>query len=166
MHVGDLRTLFAFNDWANNLIIGAARGVPADDLARTPTFTYRSLRGTLVHTLDVEWSWRILLKREHPELWDTSLSEDDFRTIDVIEQRWAAEQSAMSEWLSSMSDHEATRIADIGNSDRYPVWYYLVHIVTHSEQQRRDAQLLLRSFGVEPPDLEFLYYADAAANKT
>lgn len=32
--------------------------------------------------------------------------------------------------------------------------------MTHSEQQRRDAQLILRHLGQEPPDLEFLYYAD------
>jgi hypothetical protein len=32
-----------------------------------------------------------------------------------------------------------------------------------SEQQRRDAQLILRYLGHEPPDLEFLSYADSLA---
>jgi len=33
--------------------------------------------------------------------------------------------------------------------------------VTHSEQQRRDAQIILAHLGHEPPDLEFLYFADS-----
>ena len=61
------------------------------------------------------------------------------------------------------TDADLVTIRDLSDGDRFPLWYYLVHIVTHSEQQRRDAQLILRHLGHEPPDLEFLYYADALA---
>lgn len=45
------------------------------------------------------------------------------------------------------------------------LWYFLVHIVTHGIEQRRDVATLLRSFGADPPQLEFLWYADSLANE-
>jgi uncharacterized damage-inducible protein DinB len=69
----------------------------------------------------------------------------------------------MRAWIGGLDDEALVAIQDLGDGDRFPLWYYLFHIVTHSEQQRRDAQLILRHLGHEPPDLEFLYYADSLA---
>ena len=159
----DVAALFDFNYWANRQILAAASAIPIEQLIEPPSFTYRSLHGTLLHTLDVEWSWRIRLRGELPELWDTSLADDDYPTIDAIAGRWTSDELEMREWLSELTDEELRAVADAGTEDRFPLWFYLVHIVTHSEQQRRDSQMLLRSFGVEPPELEFLWYADTLA---
>ena len=70
----------------------------------------------------------------------------------------------MRTWLATLTDSDLAAATDLGDGDSFPLWYYLVHIVTHSEQQRRDVQLLLRDAGVEPPDLEFLDHADHLAS--
>ena len=119
MRTADIQVLFDFTYWADRQILQAAAGIPVADFTRPVSITYRNLQSTLVHTLDVEMSWRRRLRGEPKVIWD------------------------------------------LGDADRFPLWYYLVHIVTHSEQQRRDAQLILRHLGHEPPDLEFLYYADS-----
>ncbi|MDP9223549.1 MAG: DinB family protein [Actinomycetota bacterium] len=160
MRKQDILTLFGFTYWANRQLLSATREVSVEQFTAPSTITYRDLRGTLVHTLDVEWSWRIRLRGEQPELWETSLVDDDYPTVAALAERWSADESAMREWLESLTDSELTAIADIGTADRFPLWYYLIHIVTHSEQQRRDAAILLANNGQSPPDLEFLYYAD------
>jgi uncharacterized damage-inducible protein DinB len=161
MRSTDIQRLFDFTFWADRQILQAAAAIPETDFTGPTTFTYRNLRGTLVHTLDVEMSWRQRLRGEPKEAWDASLEVDDYPTPEALAAHWQQDEAEMRDWLTSLSDDDLTTIVDLGDADRFPLWYYLVHIVTHSEQQRRDAQLILRHLGHEPPDLEFLYYADS-----
>lgn len=160
MRTADIQSLFDFTYWADRRILQAAAALPDTDFTRPEAITYRNLRGTLVHTLDVEMSWRRRLRGEPKEIWDASLKVADYPTVEALAAHWARDEAEMRDWLTSLSDDDQTAIVDLGDADRFPLWYYLVHIVTHSEQQRRDAQLILRHLGHEPPDLEFLYYAD------
>lgn len=166
MRTTDIQTLFDFTYWANRQVLGAVAALPADDFARPLSITYRNLRGTLVHTLDVELSWRRRLRGEPKEAWDVSLAVDDYPTVDTLAEHWSRDEAEMRAWLGSLSDDDLVAIQNLGNADRFPLWYYLVHIVTHSEQQRRDVQIILENLGHLPPDLEFLYYADSLAPRS
>jgi uncharacterized damage-inducible protein DinB len=157
----DIQTLFDFTYWADRQILQAAAAIPDEEFKRPVTIAYRDLRGTLVHTLDVEMSWRHRLRSEPKEIWDASLSVDDYPTADALAEHWARDEAEMRAWLAALSDADLSAIQDLGSPDRFPLWYYLVHILTHSEQQRRDAQLILRHLGHEPPALEFLDDADS-----
>jgi uncharacterized damage-inducible protein DinB len=160
MRATDTRALFDFTYWADRQLLGAANAVEPDDFTRPVTVTYRNLRDTLVHTLDVEASWRRRLRGEPKATWDTSLLPDSYAAVADLAADWARDEAEMRDWLLSLDDADLNAIQDLGDGDRFPLWYYLVHIVTHSEQQRRDVQIVLRHLGHEPPDLEFLYYAD------
>ena len=166
MRSQDIASLFDFNYWANDALLKTIRAASLSDaqLAAPGTFTYRGLRATLVLILDVESSWRKRLQGLPAAIWDTSLDEGDFPSIEPLEVSWRADEAEMRTWLATLTDSDLAAATDLGDGDSFPLWYYLVHIVTHSEQQRRDVQLLLRDAGVEPPDLEFLYYADHLAS--
>jgi len=157
----DIEAFFGFTYWADRQVLQAAAAIPVEEFVRPAWVTYRNLRGTLVHALDVEMSWRRRLRGEPREVWDASLSADDYPTADVLADLWARDEVEMRSWLATLTDADLIAIVDLGDGDRFPLWYYLVHIVTHSEQQRRDAQINLAQLGHDPPDLEFLYYADS-----
>jgi uncharacterized damage-inducible protein DinB len=159
----DVRTLFAFTYWANRQVLTAVDALPVKDFVRPTSVTYRNLRGTLVHALDVELSWRRRLRGEPKEVWDVTLAVDDYPTAATLSHHWSRDETEMRTWLATLGDDDMVATQDLGDSDRFPLWYYLLHIVTHSEQQRRDAQILLAYLGQQPPDLEFLYYADSLA---
>ena len=161
MRSTDILALFDFTYWADRQILAAAEAVGPEDFTRPVTITYRNLRDTLVHTLDVEASWRRRLRGEPKSTWDTSLQPESYATVGDLAAEWARDEAEMRGWMSSLDDAALGAIQDLGDGDRFPLWYYLVHIVTHSEQQRRDVQIVLRHLGHEPPDLEFLYYADS-----
>jgi uncharacterized damage-inducible protein DinB len=163
MRTVDMEALFDFTYWADRTILKACRTLPAEAFSRPVSITYRDLRGTLVHTLDVEMSWRRRLRGEPKAVWDASLAAADYPSVAALEKRWAQDEAEMRAWIRGLTDADLAATQDLGDSDRFPLWFYLVHIVTHSEQQRRDAQLILRHLGSEPPDLEFLYYADSLA---
>jgi uncharacterized damage-inducible protein DinB len=163
MRTVDIEALLDFTYWADRRVLEASSAVPAEAFSRPVSISYRDLRGTLVHTLDVEMSWRRRLRGEPKAVWDAALDVDDYPTVAALAERWATDEAEMRAWIHGLTDTDLAQIQDLGDGDRFPLWFYLVHIVTHSEQQRRDAQLILRHLGSEPPDLEFLYYADSLA---
>ena|SRR6188474_30164 len=163
MRRADILTLFDFTYWANRQILAAAADLPTEVFTAPAAFTYRNLRGTLVHTLDVELSWRRRLRGEPREVWDRSLADADYATVTELAAQWAADEALMRPWLETLTDDELADVVDLGNADRFPLWYYLVHVVTHGTHQRRDAALIVERAGNTPPELDFLYYADSLA---
>jgi uncharacterized damage-inducible protein DinB len=163
MRKDDIVALFDFTYWADRKVLEAASAVPSEAFVRPVAIAYRDLRGTLVHALDVEMSWRRRLRGEPRSAWDVSLPVEDYQTVASLATHWQRDETEMRAWIARLDDVGLVATQDLGDGDRFPLWYYLVHIVTHSEQQRRDAQLILRHLGHEPPDLEFLYYADTLA---
>lgn len=161
MRHAELLALFDYNYWANRQVLAAAAQLPEEELTRPASFTWRNLLDTLVLTLDVERSWRGRIRGEPQETWSASLTAADFPTFTDLVDRWRRDEEEMRTWIESLDDPELARIVDLGEKDRFPLWYFLLHIVTHSAQQRRDATLHLRRAGREPPELDFLYYADS-----
>jgi uncharacterized damage-inducible protein DinB len=161
MRSPDVRMLLDYTAWANRQVLATARDAGPEVFTAPVTVTYRNLRATLVHTLDVERSWRDRVRGLPPEVWDDELVESDFPTVDDLAARWATEDAELDAWLTTVDDEAMGAVVDLGGRDVFPLWYFLVHVVTHSAEQRRDAALLLRMAGHPPPDLEFLYYADS-----
>lgn len=163
MRRDDILALLDFNYWANRQILAAAAQLPTEAFTAPVAYTYRNLRGTLVHTLDVELSWRRRLRGEPRDVWDQSLADVDYSTAAELAAQWADDEVEMRAWLQSLNDDDLAAVVELGNDDRFPLWYYLVHIVTHGTQQRRDAALIIENAGHTPPELDFLYYADSLA---
>jgi uncharacterized damage-inducible protein DinB len=75
-------------------------------------------------------------------------------------------EGEMRTWLSGLDDETLEGIVDLGQKDRFPLYFFLLHIVTHTAQQRRDAAILLERAGHAPPEIDFLDYADASAHRS
>ena len=150
--------LFDFTYWANRHLLEVATKLTPEQWVAPSDITERSLRGTLVHTLDVEWSWRMRLQKR-PE---GELKEEDYPTVASLAEQWARDEAEMRAWLGSIDDATLAAKPE-SDKDGFPLWYYLVHIVTHSQQQRSDAAILLTRAGHSPGDIEFLDYADTTS---
>jgi uncharacterized damage-inducible protein DinB len=159
----DVLALFDYGYWATWQLLDVAKQAPAEEFTRPTELTWRNMRGTLVHTLDVERSWRERLQGSPKEIWDVELPEDQFASAAELEVRWRQDADVMRRWLSGLDDSDLAATVDLGPRDRFPMWFFLVHIVTHSIEQRRDVALLLKQGDQKVPDLEFLWYADSLA---
>jgi uncharacterized damage-inducible protein DinB len=162
MNSAAVRALFDYSYWAIRELLGAAQKLPVEIFTAPSELTYRNLRGTLVHALDVERSWRGRIRGEPRETWDTDLPQDAFPTVQALAEAWQADESEMRAWLAGLDDEQLAETIDLGPNDRFPLFAFLVHIVVHSTQQRRDAALMIERAGVSPPEIEFLNYADSA----
>jgi uncharacterized damage-inducible protein DinB len=123
------------------------------------THSYGSLRGTLVHTLDAEYGWRMLC--QHNTL-TPDMSEAEFSALDVLEQRWREEEMAMRGYLASLQDDDLLDLVryttDSGQSRERVLWHCLLHVVNHGTQHRGEAAAILTGYGQSPGDLDFTVF--------
>ena len=162
MRRSDILTLYAFNYWANRHLLGVASKLTSSQWIAPSDITTRDLRATLVHTLDVEWSWRLRLQKRPKDEWgpDIELKPADYADVATLAEHWARDEREMNEWIGSLDDGALAADWNDGGKDTFPLWYFLVHIITHSQQQRSDAAILLTRAGHSPGNIEFLDYAD------
>jgi uncharacterized damage-inducible protein DinB len=160
MRKADVMMLFDYSYWATRQILGSAAEVSNAQFAAPSDVTWRGIRGTLVHTLDVERSWRARLRGEPKESWDAVLPEEEFPDMQALAERWERDEAEMLSWLGGLDDAALEVTVDLGGNDRFPLSYFLLHVITHSAQQRRDATILLTNAGHPPPEIEFLNYGD------
>ena len=153
----DIELLFRYNDWANERILATAEQVTAEQFTRPNDFGWGSLNGALVHLMDAEYAWRVLLKDgEHVE-W---LRTEDFPDVAAIRARWAEEREALWAYLDSLSsDDLSATISYEGDTIRYrALWHCLAHVVNHGTQHRAECAALLTGFGHSPGNLDFTVF--------
>jgi uncharacterized damage-inducible protein DinB len=161
MQQSDVLILFGHLYWIRDRILDAAdeASVPLVD-PDAPTI--RDLRTTLIHELDVEWSWRRRLERadrsDFPD--DEELDPNDFPTLESIRERWADDEAEMRGWLATLSDEDLAAPCRVERRPtHHPLWFHLQHVYTHGLQQFSDAAVLLTRADASPGEIDFLEYA-------
>ncbi len=148
--------------WMRDRITRQAAALEPGDLISADPVTTRDLRATLVHELDVEWSWRERLRGSSSDDWgpDAELKPDDYPNLDAILDHWRRDEAEMRDWVAGLSQADLRSPAPHERDHAYPLWYFLMHLVMHAGQQFSDAAVLLTELGLSPGDLGFLEYAD------
>ena len=159
MRVTEVITLFEHLYWARDRVLGAVAALDARAFTSTDTVTNRDLRATLVHELDVQWSWRERLKGADWEEWgeDAELTGSDFPTLASVTEHWQRDEAAMREWLTGLTDADLDR-PPVRAEDGQPLWHYAIHLYAHGLQQFSEAAVLLTRAGNSPGDIGFLEF--------
>jgi uncharacterized damage-inducible protein DinB len=175
MKIDDIRLMFEYNYWANHRILDACSRVTPEQY--TATTEFGTLRPTVIHIVDAEWSWlrsfkshfvpaeRISDPWKHENLvqWGTEeLTDADLPTLDALKQRAQEEERQMRAYLGTLTD------ADMDGILRYPIddtivrervlWHCLYHLVNHGTQHRSEAAALLTSFGASPGGMDMTLF--------
>jgi uncharacterized damage-inducible protein DinB len=159
--IDEIRTLYAFNRWATHRILEATGVLSPDDLARDLRTSYKSVRGTLVHTMWAEWIWLQRWLGSSPRL---VFSEDQFPGVGAIESRWAEVERDRQDFIEPLTDEGLRRVVPYvnmqGRRREYPLVHMMQHVVNHSSYHRGQVVTLLRQLGRVPPATDFLDYFD------
>ena len=166
----DLETLFGFSYWMKDRVLDCAAKLTTAEFQAPSGVTTRDLRGTLVHTLDVELSWRARLQHRPEEEWKKELATTDYPRASVLIDHWRRDEQEMRAWLATLDDEKLQQIHDLEPGsppkERFPLWYYVLHIHAHTQQQLSDAAVLLTRFRQSPGNIDFLDYADHVHKRT
>jgi uncharacterized damage-inducible protein DinB len=164
MKQADATTLFDYNYWANRRILASASKVSPEQIAARTPFPMGSLRGTLVHIMDAEYGWRVVMARDRQtDRWEAAeLLESDFPTLNSIQARMQEEEIAMRAFLAALHDEGMTDIVryvtDEGVKRERVLWNCLFHVVNHGAQHRSEAAAMLTDYGQSPGEMDFTVF--------
>ena len=162
MRVDESSLLLDHLYFVRDRILDAASRAPAA-LVDPSAPTIRDLRTTLVHELDVEWSWRERLDGPDPTRFDEAIAEltvDDLPDLDSITDRWRTDETEMRAWIAKLGDRGLNGPCRAEAPSRHPLWFHVMHIYTHGIQQFSDAAVLLTAAGQSPGELDFLDFIE------
>jgi uncharacterized damage-inducible protein DinB len=159
MLVEYVATLYYYNSWANARILQAAENLSNEQFVAPTPIGCGSLRGTLVHILSTEWSWR---SRWQGKAATTMLREEDFPTLEVLCARWSREERQMQAFLAALSNEDAQRLVQYttpyGEKRTAPLWQIMTHVVNHGTQHRSEAAAIESMLGYSPGELDLLEF--------
>lgn len=161
MNTSDIQTLIDYHYWANQRILDQAARLTQEQYTAPANVPFGSLRGTLVHLLSAERTWRMRCQEGISP--SAMLSETGYATFDQLISLWREEESAMRAYIRTLSE------ADLEKPIRYTntkgatlevrLSHILTHVVNHGTQHRSEAAILLTDFGHSPGDLDFIYFS-------
>lgn len=158
MRMHDIRTLYAYNTWANSRILDAAAQVPAEQFT-TAALGACNLRTTLEHLLVVESVWRLRWQGIEPESVEFP---DEFPTLGSLRARWCEEDRQLDVFLATLGDEDLNRPVtyrrDDGQIVTWTLWHLLLHVVNHGTQHRGEVALVLTELGCSPGDMDFTMF--------
>ena len=160
MNKQDIKDIFDYNYWANYHLLTFAEKLTPEQFVAPSTHSFSSIQGTLIHTLDMEWHWRVLLQGNG---WmEEALNAGDFPTVAALRTRWQQDEAEMWDYLNGLSDD------DLVGKIRYPgdpgmmrvrtVWHCLYHLVNHGMQHRSEVAHLLTGYDQSPGQLDFTIF--------
>jgi uncharacterized damage-inducible protein DinB len=157
----EMTLLFNHVYWMRDKVLEAAENVPEALIEQAPA-TIRDLRTTLVHELDVEWSWRERLRGIPFETWgpDGELKPADYPTLASIRHHWQRDEEVMRSWLANLTDETLNAPWEIEKPGGRPLWQHLMHLYTHAIQQLSDAAVILSKADSSPGELDFLEFLE------
>ncbi len=161
-----LRTMAAYNRWANRRLYAAAAALSDDDYRRPAGVFFGSLHGTLNHLLatDRNWMGRFEGTGEAQNKLDAILFErlEDLRAAREREDERIIGHVAGLSAADLGADFEYATTA--GKPQRQPRWEALAHFFNHQTHHRGHAHAVLTRLGVaEPPPFDLLIFQREAA---
>jgi len=166
MDVAYIRTLFAYDRWANSRMLSAVGKLREEQLRRDMSSSHRSVRDTLVHILSAERVWLARWRGSPPVV---HLDPSKFPSVAALGAGWEEMERNMGVWLSSLTDEQVQGVVSYstfaGQPQAQPLWQQMAHVANHSTYHRGQVTTMLRQLGAEPvvTDLIAFFREQAAA---
>ena len=152
MTAKDIQTLYEFNYWAKDRILGVVEKLTPEQFTKDLKSSHGGIHGTLAHTLGAEDIW---LKRWTGVPITGFLKPADVPTFADLQNKWKTVATEILNFCGTLkSDNDIQKIIvykDLkGNEYRQPMYQLMQHIVNHSSYHRGQVVTMLRQLGVQP----------------
>ena len=161
MNKPDIQLLCEYNRWCNARILDTAAQLTNEQFLAPGTFPHGGLRGTLVHALFAEWTWRMRWRGTPPSdhyRWKP----EEFPTVAALQTRWMEEDTLLIDFVEGLTDEklksELEYTSTEGGRHRRVLWETMAHLVNHGTQHRTEAAAILTDFDHSPGDIDLIVY--------
>jgi len=151
MNVEQLRSLAAYNRWANTRLLEMAAALNIEELDRDLRASFGSLHGTLIHILWGERSWL--------HLWQNGVFlpkpvPGEYPDFASLRSAWTDHENAYALYLHGLTQADLDAPRAVG-ANTYTLGELVQHILNHSTYHRGQVTLLLRQLGHEPRSTDY-----------
>ena len=164
MNLADVRNLFSYTEWANELAMDAAQKLPDENLWRDVGISHKSIFGTLVHMAGAEWIWlerwhgRSPSKAEAWSLWST----ESCGGLSVLQEHWGQLVDQRKHFVSELDESRLSAELPFkllsGDPSSMPLINQMQHVVNHATMHRGQIVGMIRQLGIEPPATDLIFY--------
>ena len=164
MNLSDVRHLFDYTEWANQLAMDAAAKLPVEDLRRDVGISHKSIFGTLLHMAGAEWIW---LERWHgrspakAEAW-SQWTKETCADLATLTERWRNVIESRTQFISGLHEEQLeTELAFkllSGDPRSMRLVHQMQHILNHSTMHRGQVVGMIRQLGTDPPATDLIFY--------
>src|SRR3979490_3076989 len=100
MELDYLRLLYAYNDWAHHHILDHSAQLTQAQLHASDGGSFGSVHATLVHLMDVEWSWLDEIWRGNAP--SVVFNAADYADVGTIRARWAVVEAELQTFVADL----------------------------------------------------------------
>ena len=164
MNLTDIRHLFDYTEWANDLAMDAAAKLPDDNLRRDVGISHKSIFGTLLHMAGADWIWLERWNGRSPAkdkawlLWTT----DSCADLAMLKKRWRDLIDSRAQFISELDEErlEAELAFKLlsGDPSSMRLVDQMQHVANHATLHRGQIVGMIRQLGIEPPSTDLLFY--------
>ena len=164
MNLTEIKHLFDYTEWANQLAMDAAARLPEENLRRDVGISHKSIFGTLLHMAGAEWIWlerwhgRSPVKAQAWSLWTDETCAD----LLTLTERWRHVIDGRAQFISRLNDEQldvelAFRLLS-GDPSSMRLIHQMQHVVNHATLHRGQVVGMLRQLGIDPPATDLIFY--------
>lgn len=164
MNLTDIRQLFDYTEWANELAMDAAAKLPDDNLRRDVGISHKSIFGTLLHMAGAEWIWLERWNGRSPAkdkawlLWTTESCSD----LAMLKERWRDLIDRRAQFISELDEERLNAELGFtllsGDPSSMRLVDQMQHVANHATLHRGQIVGMIRQLGIEPPSTDLLFY--------
>lgn len=164
MNITDIRHLFDYTEWANDLAMEAAAALSTESLHRDFGISHGSIFGTLRHMAGAEWIW---LERWHghsppkKEAWSL-WTDESCADLATLEERWREVVDRRTRFMSELDESRLSAELPFkllsGDPNSMRLVDQMQHVANHATLHRGQVVGMIRQLGIEPPSTDLLFY--------
>jgi len=158
MTIAEVKTLHAYDSWANNRIFETLAMLPPEQYLKDMNSSHGGIHGTMIHLVGAEKVW---LERFHgaPEPFLTTNPPHSLAELKAI---WEKVGYNTAKWLGGMTDKKLTETFTMktqkGETFTHRFCDAFQHFVNHSSYHRGQVVTMLRQLGVKPPTTDLILF--------
>src|SRR5208282_5485196 len=116
----EIRSLFAFNAWANHRVLEACGALTPAQFTQNAVSSFPTVRDTLHHIMGVEWLYH---ERWHGRSPTTLLPGEKFDDLASMRARWTKIEKELEEYIGGAQLGELERVVQYTNMQGKPFAY-------------------------------------------
>jgi len=159
LDITDIKTLYAYNRWANQRMFAAIEPLSESQFTRGLGSSFPSIRDTLFHIVAAEWIW---LKRWQGASPTARPDAEQYPTAEKLKSFWESVDQERDSLLDGLDDarlHASLAFKDLaGTPYSMPLIELMQHLANHSSYHRGQVTTMLRQVEAKPVALDMLYF--------